>query len=57
MQTHELAPGSKTVMVSLFEWFGEFGMFAGQLIKDGLRPRFEGREFVRQLDELGSKSK
>jgi phospholipid/cholesterol/gamma-HCH transport system permease protein len=56
MQTHELAPGSKTVMVSLLEWFGEFGMFAGQLIKDGFRPRFEGREFVRQLDELGAKS-
>src|SRR5262249_50289803 len=54
MEARELR--GNTTMVSLFEWFGEFGMFAGQLIKDGLRPRFEGREFVRQLDELGSKS-
>jgi len=48
-------PGAKT-LVSFFEWFGELGSFFGRLAKSALAPPFEGREFVRQLDAIGSKS-
>ena len=56
MDVDEASQGAKTVTVSFLEWFGELGVFVGQLIRDGFTPPFEGKEFVRQLDEVGSKS-
>jgi phospholipid/cholesterol/gamma-HCH transport system permease protein len=56
MDVYEASQGARTVTVSFLEWFGELGLFVGQLVKDGLTPPFEGKEFVRQLDEVGSKS-
>lgn len=56
MDVHEASQGAKTVTVSFLEWFGELGVFVGQLIRDCVTPPFEGKEFVRQLDEVGSKS-
>jgi phospholipid/cholesterol/gamma-HCH transport system permease protein len=41
---------------SFLEWFGELGMFAWQVMRVAFRRPFEGRELVRQLDEIGSKS-
>jgi phospholipid/cholesterol/gamma-HCH transport system permease protein len=38
------------------EWFGELGLFAWQVILAAVSSPFEGREFLRQLDEIGSKS-
>jgi phospholipid/cholesterol/gamma-HCH transport system permease protein len=38
------------------EWFGEFGIFVWQVLRASVRPPFEGRELVRQLDDIGSKS-
>jgi phospholipid/cholesterol/gamma-HCH transport system permease protein len=38
------------------EWFGELGLFARQVIRAAVRRPFEGRELLRQLDEIGSKS-
>ena len=38
------------------EWFGEFGLFAWQVLRAAIRRPFEGRELVRQFDEIGSKS-
>jgi phospholipid/cholesterol/gamma-HCH transport system permease protein len=38
------------------EWFGEFGIFAWQVLRAAVRRPFEGRELMRQLDEIGSKS-
>jgi phospholipid/cholesterol/gamma-HCH transport system permease protein len=38
------------------EWFGELGLFAWQVILAAVSAPFEGREFLRQLDEIGSKS-
>ena len=38
------------------EWFGEIGLFCARVLAAIVRPPFELREFVRQLDELGSKS-
>ena len=42
-------------MVSFFEWFGEFALFCGRLVR-ALVPPYEGREFIRQLDAVGSKT-
>src|SRR5579862_9016456 len=38
------------------EWFGELGIFAWKVMRSAVRRPFEGRELVRQLDEVGSKS-
>ena len=38
------------------EWFGELGLFAWQVARAAVRRPFEGRELLRQLDEIGSKS-
>ncbi len=38
------------------EWFGELGLFAWQVTRAAVRHPFEGRELLRQLDEIGSKS-
>jgi phospholipid/cholesterol/gamma-HCH transport system permease protein len=38
------------------EWFGELGIFAWQVMRAAFRRPFEGRELMRQLDEIGSKS-
>jgi phospholipid/cholesterol/gamma-HCH transport system permease protein len=38
------------------EWFGDLGLFAWQVVRAAARRPFEGRELIRQLDEIGSKS-
>jgi phospholipid/cholesterol/gamma-HCH transport system permease protein len=38
------------------EWFGDLGLFAWQVMRAVVRRPFEGRELMRQLDEIGSKS-
>jgi phospholipid/cholesterol/gamma-HCH transport system permease protein len=38
------------------EWFGDLGLFAWQVMRTAVRRPFEGRELLRQLDEIGSKS-
>jgi phospholipid/cholesterol/gamma-HCH transport system permease protein len=38
------------------EWFGELGMFVWKVMRATVRRPFEGRELLRQLDEVGSKS-
>jgi phospholipid/cholesterol/gamma-HCH transport system permease protein len=38
------------------EWFGELGIFVWQVLRAAVRPPLEGRELVRQLDDIGSKS-
>ena len=49
--------GYVTGLVSgFFEWFGSLGIFFWQVCKAAVTPPYEWREFVRQLDEVGSKS-
>ena len=38
------------------EWFGELGIFVWLVMRSAVRRPFEGRELIRQLDEVGSKS-
>jgi phospholipid/cholesterol/gamma-HCH transport system permease protein len=42
--------------VTFFEWFGELGIFFGQVIRASVHAPWELREFVRQMDSVGSKS-
>jgi phospholipid/cholesterol/gamma-HCH transport system permease protein len=42
--------------VRLVEWFGELGLFAGRVFHAIFTRPFEGSEFLRQLDSIGSKS-
>src|ERR1051326_5840396 len=43
-------------LTSAIEWFGEIGLFAARVLRASLRPRFEWREFLRQLDDIGAQS-
>jgi phospholipid/cholesterol/gamma-HCH transport system permease protein len=38
------------------EWFGGLGIFTWRVMRSVAKPPFEGRELLRQLDEIGSKS-
>src|SRR6516165_534893 len=49
-------PGTKSVLVTFFEWFGDLGIFCGRLARSAFVPPYEARELVRQLDEIGTKS-
>jgi phospholipid/cholesterol/gamma-HCH transport system permease protein len=46
----------KHLFVSVFEWFGDLGLFGIRLFRACLSPPYEFREFLRQCDEIGSKS-
>jgi phospholipid/cholesterol/gamma-HCH transport system permease protein len=50
------ASSSAALINGFFEWFGELGLFSGQVLRSALTPPFEFRELVRQIDEIGSKS-
>src|SRR5580692_1395352 len=54
------APGrsapTSNLVVSIFEWFGELGMFCARLGRAVVTPPYEFREFFHQCDEIGSKS-
>src|SRR5262249_17718180 len=38
------------------EWFGESAEFCVQVLKSAASPPYEGRELLRQMDEIGAKS-
>jgi len=46
----------KPLFLSFFEWFGELGLFGARLARAAVKPPYEFRESVRQMDEVGSKS-
>ncbi len=47
---------AKEVLVSLVEWFGELAFFCARVVRAVLLPPYELGEFLRQCDEIGSKS-
>lgn len=49
-------PAARNLLITFFEWFGELGIFCGRLVRATLTPPYEGRELIRQMDEVGSKS-
>jgi phospholipid/cholesterol/gamma-HCH transport system permease protein len=46
----------KGLIVAFFEWFGEIGLFCGQLARAAITPPYEWREFLRQCDSVGALS-
>jgi phospholipid/cholesterol/gamma-HCH transport system permease protein len=52
----EVAPGFKSYFISMFAWFGELGEFCASASRAAVRPPYEGRELLRQMDEIGAKS-
>jgi phospholipid/cholesterol/gamma-HCH transport system permease protein len=47
---------ARNFLVSVFEWFGELGLFCGRFIRSTLTPPYEFAELLRQCDAIGSKS-
>jgi phospholipid/cholesterol/gamma-HCH transport system permease protein len=52
----DLLRTAKSLFVSFFEWFGELGLFCGHVVRAAFGAPWEGRELVRQMDAIGSKS-
>lgn len=51
-----IADSALGVFTGFFNWFGNLGIFAWQVLKAAVTPPYEWRELIRQLDEVGSKS-
>jgi phospholipid/cholesterol/gamma-HCH transport system permease protein len=47
---------TSNLVVSVFEWFGELGLFCARLARAAIAPPYEFSEFLHQCDEIGSKS-
>ena len=47
---------AKNWLETFFEWFGEFGRFCVRVARASFGAPWEGRELVRQMDAIGSKS-
>ncbi|MGA7415601.1 MAG: ABC transporter permease, partial [Bryobacteraceae bacterium] len=47
---------ARSSLLSIIEWFGDFGIFCKRVLKATFTAPFEGREFLRQLDGIGSQS-
>jgi len=43
-------------IMKILEWFGELAIFCAQLFRATVTPPYEGRELLRQMDEIGAKS-
>lgn len=59
MSTHDAAVfrrRSQSIWIQFFEWIGGLGRFCMLVMHSMLRPPYEHRELVRQMDEVGSKS-
>src|SRR5271154_6959691 len=52
----DLLGSAKSLFVSFFEWFGELGLFCGQVVRAAFGAPWEFKEFLRQLDAIGSMS-
>jgi phospholipid/cholesterol/gamma-HCH transport system permease protein len=48
--------GLKRLLLGPLEWFGEIGRFCARLMRAAVTPPYEGRELLRQMDEIGAKS-
>ncbi|SRR6266496_467624 len=46
----------RDLLISVFEWFGEMGLFCMRVLRSALTPPYEFGELLRQCDEVGSKS-
>jgi len=49
-------PSARSVLSSVFEWFGELALFCARLAKAAVTRPFEIRELIRQCDAIGAQS-
>lgn len=49
-------PIAGNLLISVFEWFGELGLFCLRLSRAALTPPYEFGELLRQCDAIGSLS-
>src|SRR5438270_1627936 len=49
-------PIARNFLFSVFEWFGELGLFCARVFRAAIVPPYEFSEFIRQCDAIGSKS-
>jgi phospholipid/cholesterol/gamma-HCH transport system permease protein len=56
MQASAGGISSTGLLSGLLEWFGNLGIFSWRVLKAAVTPPFEGRELIRQMDDIGSKS-
>jgi phospholipid/cholesterol/gamma-HCH transport system permease protein len=54
MESASISPG--TIIYQSLEWFGDLGSFFWKVLGAAVTRPFEGREIIRQFDEIGSKS-
>jgi len=55
-QNRVTVEGIRRPMVDTLEWFGGIGEFCARLLRAVIRPPYEGKELLRQMDEIGAKS-
>src|SRR5262249_41852414 len=53
---HAITAGVKRPFIAMLGWFGGIGEFSLQVMKAAVKPPYEGRELLRQMDEVGAKS-
>jgi phospholipid/cholesterol/gamma-HCH transport system permease protein len=51
-----LGSATQTSVIGFFAWFGELATFCWRLARVAFVPPWEGRELLRQMDAIGSKS-
>src|SRR5947209_646281 len=56
MTAKEVVPNTRILFLSAFEWFGEMGHFFAHLVRTAVTPPYEGRELLRQMDAIGTRS-
>jgi phospholipid/cholesterol/gamma-HCH transport system permease protein len=44
------------LLTGFLEWFGDIGLFCARVIKAAVTPPYEGRELLRQMDQIGARS-
>src|SRR5471030_718495 len=49
-------PATPNPITAFLAWFGELGIFLWRVLTAAITPPYEFGEFIRQLDEIGSKS-
>src|SRR5579863_2491674 len=54
--TADLVSVATNPFVTVIEWFGELGVFSGRVLRALFARPWEGRELIRQMDAIGSKS-
>jgi ABC-type transporter Mla maintaining outer membrane lipid asymmetry permease subunit MlaE len=55
-QVNSAIGGVRRLSLDALEWFGGIAEFCARMVKAAVKPPYEGRELVRQMDEIGAKS-